>query len=68
MYGQKKGGFNLSPRTGRPTNDPKNGRVEIRISERESTMLEYCMKKTGMSKADILRKGIELVYKEVAEK
>lgn len=58
----------MSPRTGRPTNDPKNGRVEIRISERENTMLEYCMKKTGMSKADILRKGIEIVYNKVTEK
>ncbi len=58
----------MSPRTGRPTDDPKKSRFELRISDKENEMLEYCMKETGMSRADIVRRGIELVYKEVSEK
>ncbi len=30
--------------------------------------LEFCISKTGMSKIDIIRKGINLVYKELKEK
>lgn len=58
----------MSPRTGRPTEDPKKGRVQLRMSDREAEKLEYCCEKTGMSKADVIRRGIELVYKEVSEK
>lgn len=58
----------MSPRTGRPTEDPKRSRVQMRISERESEMLEFCCKKTGLTKADVIRRGIELVYKELTEK
>lgn len=58
----------MSPRTGRPTDAPKKSRFELRISDKENEILEYCMKETGMSRADIVRRGIELVYKEVSEK
>lgn len=40
----------------------------MRISEREIEMLEFCCKKAGMTKADVIRRGIELVYKELTEK
>jgi predicted DNA-binding protein len=30
--------------------------------------LNYCSEKTGMTKADIIRKGIDLVYNEVTKK
>nr|DAW12492.1 MAG TPA: SeqA protein N-terminal domain [Caudoviricetes sp.] len=38
------------------------------MSDKEVGKLEYCCEKTGMSKADVIRRGIELVYKEVSEK
>ena len=55
----------MSPRMGRPTNDPKNNQYRIRLSDKEVEMLEFCCKKTQMSKSDIVRKGIEKVYKEI---
>ena len=58
----------VSPRTGRPTEDPKRKRFELRVSEKENEMLEFCMKETGMSRADVIRRGIELVYKEITQK
>lgn len=58
----------MSPRTGRPTEDPKKHETRIRMSDREIEMLEFCCMKTAMTKADVIRRGIELVYKEVSEK
>ena len=58
----------MSPRTGRPTEDPKRKRFELRVSDKENEMLEFCMKETRMSRADVIRRGIELVYKEITRK
>lgn len=58
----------MSPRTGRPTDNPKKERLGIRIAEDQLKKLEICCQKTGLSKTEIICKGIDLVYKEVAEK
>jgi len=59
----------MSPRTGRPTNDPKNLSTRIRLSEQDIEMLEICAKQTGMTKAEIIRQGIKAVYERLqAEK
>ena len=55
----------MSPRTGRPTTDPKKHETRIRMSDKEIEMLEICCKKTGLTKADVIRQGIELFYKQV---
>ncbi|MFG6393150.1 MAG: hypothetical protein K1W24_03005 [Lachnospiraceae bacterium] len=52
----------MSPQKGRPTNNPKTGRFEIRTSEDEQKMLEYCCKVTGKKRTDIVREGIKMVY------
>ena len=58
----------MSPRTGRPTTDPKGNRESFRLSDSDAEKLRYCVEKTGMKKVDVIRKGIDLVYKEVKEK
>ncbi len=58
----------MSPRTGRPTNNPKGNYTGIRLSDSEIKKLAFCMKATGMTKTDVIRKGIDLVYKELSEK
>ncbi|WP_182434275.1 hypothetical protein [Clostridium sp. AM49-4BH] len=55
----------MSPRTGRPTSEPKKHETRIRMSDRDIEKLEFCCKETGMTKADVIRKGIEMVYKEL---
>lgn len=55
----------MSPRTGRPTNDPKRNAMHIRLGESDLKMLEYCQEKTGMSKAEIIREGIKKVYESL---
>lgn len=55
----------MSPRTGRPTNDPKTLSTRVRLSESDLKRLEYCSQATGKSKAEIIRQGIEKVYDEL---
>lgn len=54
----------MSPRTGRPTYDPKNERIGMRLSEDESAKLHYCCEVLGLSKTEVIRKGINILYQE----
>lgn len=55
----------MSPRTGRPTEEPKTLSTRIRLSEEDVSMLEYCSKETGMKKSELIRLGIKKVYEEI---
>lgn len=53
---------------GRPTESPKTNNYRIRMTDEELQKLEECCSRTGLSKADVIRKGIDLVYNEITEK
>ena len=55
----------MSPRTGRPTENPKKHETRIRMSDEDVEILEYCCKVTGKTKADIIREGIREVYNRI---
>ncbi len=55
----------MSPRTGRPTEDPKNLSTRVRFSKDDVAMLEFCCKETGMKKSEVIRTGIKKVYEEL---
>lgn len=63
----KKGGEYVSPRTGRPTKDPKNLRLELRLSDSDAEKLDFCCKTLGMTKAEVIRQGIDKVYQMAKE-
>lgn len=49
----------LSPRTGRPTDNPKGERLSIRIDDECSKILtEYCSK-NNVNKGEAVREGIK---------
>ena len=50
---------------GRPTENPKVNNYRIRMTDEELRKLEACCKKAGLSKADVIRLGIEKVYAEL---
>ena len=50
---------------GRPTESPKTNNYRIRMTDEELSKLETCCKKTGLSKADVIRLGIDKVYMEL---
>ncbi|MCM1509082.1 MAG: hypothetical protein NC177_18380 [Ruminococcus flavefaciens] len=58
----------MSPRTGRPTDDPKTLSTRIRLSAEDVEMLEYCANKTGKTKAEIIRQGIRVIYESLQNK
>ena len=55
----------MSPRTGRPTDNPKKERLELRLSDDDIIKLEYCCQQTKLSKAEILRQGLDQQYRKV---
>ena len=57
----------MSPRTGRPTTDRKGNWTGFRLSDKDIEKLEYCAKKTGLSKAEIVRQGINEVYEKLCK-
>ena len=54
-----------SKKMGRPTDNPKNEELKIRISIKDKEKLEYCVNKSNKNKSTIVREGIDKVYKEL---
>lgn len=47
------------------TNNPKNVRLEIRMTQEQSDMLIKCAEKLKISKTDVLMRGVQLVKDEI---
>jgi hypothetical protein len=59
----------MSPRTGRPKIDnPKRNQTKIRTTDEELEKIEYCAKKLGISKTEVILKGVDMVYTELIGK
>ena len=53
----------------RPKSDKsKNLRFEIRITKETLEKLEYCAKELGITKTEVLHRGIDLVKSEIDKK
>lgn len=63
----KIGGEQLSPRTGRPFKDGKRkeDRITFRASEQDSSKIEFCCAETGLSKSEVIRKGVNNLYEQL---
>ena len=56
----------MSPRTGRPPKEnPRNINLNIRLSAKESQDLQECADKLGVTRTEVIVKGIELVRSEI---
>ncbi len=59
----------MSPRTGRPpTNNPKNVKMNIRISTQTAADLQECADILKISRINVIEKGIQLVKAEITRK
>lgn len=54
----------MSPRTGRPTSDPKKNETRIRMTDSELEKLNYCCEIFGLTKTAVIGVGIDKVYEE----
>ncbi|MEE0200758.1 MAG: hypothetical protein U0I51_09445 [Muricomes sp.] len=52
----------MSPRTGRPTDNPKNDIIKIRATKEDREKLLYCCEATGKTQYEIVMEGIDTVY------
>ncbi len=57
----------MSPK-GRPTQDKRDKRFEIRLSAATYKTLEECSEKLKITKAQVIHKGIAMVADEVNKK
>lgn len=55
----------MSPRTGRPTENPKSSVIKVRATKEDREKLLYCCQKTGMTQYEVVTKGIDKVYNEI---
>lgn len=59
----------MTPKIGRPkTENPRNVKVDTRLSKEEEEKLLYCCEVLGLTKAEVVRKGIDKVYNEILSK
>ena len=50
---------------GRPTDDPKPIRRCYRLSEGDMDKIKFCKEITGLTEAEIIRRGLDNLYKEL---
>lgn len=50
------------------TDNPKNVRLEIRLTKKESELLNECAERMQTTKTDVINKGIQLVKEELDKK
>lgn len=55
----------MSPRTGRPTDNPKGKPVHIRLDEKSEKILEAYTKQEKVSRAEAIRRGIGKLATEI---
>jgi hypothetical protein len=49
----------MSPRTGRPTDNPKHNKISIRISDEDKNILERYCEKEKVNKTEAISRGIK---------
>ena len=55
----------MSPRTGRPTDNPKTERLEIRLTKQQTQDIEECAEALKVKRTEAIIKGIELLKAEI---
>lgn len=58
----------MAKKIGRPTDSPATNQLRIRLTDDELRKLNVCSEVFGMSKSDVVRKGIDLVFGGLSEK
>lgn len=65
---QKKGGYkNMSPRTGRPTNNPKGKPITVRLDAEAQEILDAYCEQEHVEKGEATRRGIKKLKSDLKE-
>ncbi len=70
MYGQRKESDKMSPvpKGTKLTENPKNVRLEIRLTQSQNELLTECADRLGTTKTGVINKGVELVKEQLDKK
>ena len=55
----------MSPRTGRPTTNPKTEEIKIRATKEDKELLKECCKELHRTQYEVVMQGIKLVHSEI---
>lgn len=55
----------MSPRTGRPTDNPKDERVTVRLDKKSSEIMQAYCKQERIEKAEAVRRGLKKLESEL---
>lgn len=59
----------MSPSKGRPPIDnPKNIRLEIRLTKKQADLLAECAERLKVTRTDVINKGVEMIKAELDKK
>lgn len=59
MADKRKEESKMSPRTGRPTDNPKKERITVRLDEESSKILDKYCKQEIIERAEAIRRGVK---------
>lgn len=55
----------MSPRTGRPTNNPRPNKISIRISNKDKELLEKYCEQEKVNKTEAISRGINKLESDI---
>jgi len=55
----------MSPRTGRPTDNPKTEEIKIRATKQDKAILRECCESLKQTQYDVVMNGIRKVHAEI---
>ena len=55
----------MSPRTGRPTTNPKTEEIKIRATKQDKQILKECCDRLNQTQYEVVINGIKKVYAEI---
>jgi hypothetical protein len=64
MSGKIKRGDGMSPRTGRPTDNPRPNKLSIRVSDEDKKILENYCEREKVTRTEAISRGIRLLGKK----
>lgn len=55
----------MSPRTGRPTTNPKTEEIKVRATKEDKELLKKCCIELNQTQYDVVMDGIRRVYADI---
>lgn len=55
----------MSPRTGRPTDNPKTNKITVRLDEESTRIMEQYCSQESVEKAEAVRRGLKKLESDI---